>query len=90
MSTLLVPTQVELCANVSQLFVNVCSSTTYPCGSAVVPVGSQQLQQLQGPGRLNHNCVHPDHAGQDENGVAVADPLLLGGDRSPEHHTNAT
>lgn len=33
--------------------------------------------------------MHPDHAGQDENGVAVADPLLLGGDRSPEHHNKA-
>jgi len=56
----------------------------------VVVVGSQQLQQLQRPGLLFHNKMHLDHAGQDENGVAVADPLLLGGDRSPEHHIKAT
>ncbi|KAL0021646.1 hypothetical protein WJX77_004705 [Trebouxia sp. C0004] len=28
--------------------------------------------------------------GKDENGLAGADPLLLGGDRSPEHQTKAT
>ena len=33
--------------------------------------------------------MHPDHAGQDENEVAEACPLLLGGHRSPEHHTKA-
>ena len=33
--------------------------------------------------------MHLDHAGQDENEVAEACPLLLGGHRSPEHHTKA-
>ena len=51
--------------------------------------GSQQLHQSQGPRCLFHNKMHPDLHGQDENGVAVADPLLLGGHHSPEHHTKA-
>ena len=55
-----------------------------PCGLVIVIVSRQQLQQLQRPGLLFENNMHADHAGQDEDGLAVADPLLLGGDRSPD------
>lgn len=75
------------CLQMSASSSNVCSSTRCPYGLAVKVVGSQQLQQLQRPRLLLHNKTHPDHAGQDESVVAVADSLLLGRDHSPEHHT---
>lgn len=51
----------------------VATTTTANCCANAANVGSQQLQQSQGPRCLFHNKMHPDHAGQDENGVAAAD-----------------